>query len=86
MITIESAAFYELVEAIVARLREQHQHPEPFMQESEAMELLGIRSKTTMWKLRTEGAIAYTQPRPKIILYERASIIEYLERHKKEGF
>ena len=87
VITIEEATFYLLIEEVVARVLQQHQQePDPFVPEHVAMDMLSIRSKTTMWKLRSEGQISYTQPRHKIILYERASIIEYLEKHKKSSF
>ncbi len=60
--------------------------PNKWILESEAMSLMGIKSKSHLWKLRTEGSIAYTQPSRKHILYDRESIMEYLETHKKSTF
>ena len=45
-----------------------------------------IKSKTTMQKLRDTGAIRYTQPQKKIILYNYDSIMEYLDKHQKHTF
>ena len=86
VITIESIAFYEMVEEIVRRLEQGQKQPDRWILEDEAMKLLGIRSKTTLWKLRTEGKIAYTQPSRKVILYDRESIMEYLEKHRNNSF
>ena len=46
----------------------------------DAMELLGIKSKTTLQKLRDTFEIKYSQ-NGKIIKYSRPSIIEFLERN-----
>ena len=46
----------------------------------EVMELLGIKSKTTLQKLRDTFQIKFSQ-NGKIIKYSRPSIIEFLERN-----
>ena len=86
VITIESSAFYEIIEEIVRRLEHGQKQPNRWILEEEAMSLLGVRSKTTLWKLRTEGKIAYTQPSRKVILYDRESIMEYLEKYRNNSF
>ena len=50
------------------------------------MEILGIKSKGTLQKLRDEGKIRFSQPEKKIILYDRESIEQYLEKHAKDIF
>jgi hypothetical protein len=52
----------------------------------EAMRLLGITSKTTLQKLRNEGKIRYSHPEKKIILYDADSIDAYLELHAGDIF
>lgn len=52
----------------------------------EAMELLGIKSKTTLQKLRDEGKIRFSQPYKKVILYDRESILKFLNANSKETF
>ncbi len=87
VICLEEAAFYALIEKVVARLQ-----PTPTSKEDkwisgiEAMQLLRIKSKTTLQKLRDEGQIRYTQPEKKIILYDRDSINDFLDDFVQEPF
>ena len=87
VICLETEAFYTLVEEVVKRLKDnQSDQQDKWIQVTEAMKLLGIKSKTTLQKLRDEGSIRFAQPQKKIILYDRDSILEYLEKHAKETF
>lgn len=87
VICLEEAAFYALVEQVVARLRERHgDEKEKWISDADAMELLNIKSKTTLQKLRDEGKIRFTQPQKRIILYDRDSITAYLERNARDVF
>lgn len=87
VICLESSAFYELIKEVVDRLRQEHgiTH-DKWILADEAMKLLGIRSKSSLFKIRSEGKIRYTQPEKKIILYDRESILDYLEKHAHETF
>lgn len=84
VIVIETEAFYALLHEVVQRLKPEDK--DKWIQEPEAMELLGIKSKTTLWKLRSEGRIRYSQPSKKVILYDRNSIEDYLEDNAYETF
>ena len=54
----------------------------PWLLESEAMEILGIRSKSQMWKIRTTNPeIQVSQPSRKIILINRQSLMDWLEKN-----
>lgn len=87
VICFETQAFQKLLEEVVNRLKEKHNITEnKWITDADAMKLLGISSKTTLLKLRQTGAIRYTQPQKKVILYFRPSIEEYLEKHVKETF
>ena len=87
VICLEEAAFYTLIEQVVARLKETHgEAKEQWISDEQAMQLLNVKSKTTLQKLRDEGRIRFTQPQKKIILYDRASISEYLEHHARNTF
>ncbi|MBE7172470.1 MAG: helix-turn-helix domain-containing protein [Williamsia sp.] len=87
VICIEEAAFYELVEQVVARLKEkQGKEQENWIPDKQAMQLLNITSKTTLQKLRDEGKIRFSQPQKKIILYDRQSILDYLEKNARKTF
>ncbi|MFC2110419.1 helix-turn-helix domain-containing protein [Bacteroidota bacterium] len=52
----------------------------------EAMELLTIKSKSTLLDLRQNGEIEYSQPMKKIILYRYDSLLAYLEKHSRKTF
>jgi hypothetical protein len=87
VICLESEAFYALVEEVVDRLREkQGIAHDKWIGDDEAMRLLRISSKTTMQKYRDEGFIRFTQPSKKLILYDRDSINEFLEKNSKDTF
>lgn len=86
-ICLESEAFYALVEEVVGRMKEKSniQH-DKWISDEEAMKLPRITSHTTLQKLRDEGTIRYSQPTRKLILYDRDSILQYLEAHAKDTF
>lgn len=87
VICLEEAAFYSLVEQVVARLKETHgEEKEKWISDEQAMQLLNIKSKTTLQKLRDEGRIRFSQPQKRIILYDRDSIDTYLERNARDTF
>jgi len=85
---IDDKAFDELVIRLVAEIKQQlGAKPErKWLSPDEAMDLLHIKSKTTMQKLRDEGRIRYSQPEARVILYDRDSIEAYLEKHAKNTF
>jgi len=87
VICLHDEAFYELVEQVVERMKEKHKLPkEKWVSQERAMEILNVKSRTTIQKLRDTGAISYTQPQKKIILYDYDSIMSYLETHRKSTF
>ncbi len=87
VICLEDEAFYSLVEQVVQRIKEQRNiQQDKWISDEEAMHVLRIKSKTTLQKLRDEGKIRFSRPEKKIILYDRDSINEYLEKHAKETF
>ena len=46
--------------------------------QEEAMKVLGVKSKTTLQKLRDENKIIYSQHQPKSIMYNYNSLLKYL--------
>jgi len=87
VICLETEAFYTLIDTVVERLESQSPDIEnKWIDTEEAMTLLGIKSKTTLQKYRDNGDIRFTQPRKKIILYDRDSILDFLEGNAKETF
>lgn len=87
VICLEDAALYALVEQVFEKLKKEHgEHHEKWINDEQAMTALGIKSKTTLQKLRDEGKIRFSQPQKKVILYDRASLDEYLEKHAHDTF
>jgi hypothetical protein len=85
VICLETEAFYTLIDRVVERLESQSSDNEDkWIGTEEAMRLLGIKSKSSLQDHRDKGDIRYTQPRKKIILYDRESILEFLEGNAKE--
>ena len=71
VICLEDAAFYALVEKVVERIKEKNNiKQDKWISGKEAMTRLRIKSVTTMQRLRDTGAIRYSQPEKKIILYD----------------
>ncbi len=87
IICLESEAFYALVEEVVSRLKEKNgiEH-EKWIDDEEAMRLLHVSSKTTLQKYRDDGSIRFSQPSRKLILYDRDSILEFLNAKAKDTF
>jgi len=50
------------------------------------MEMLNIKSKTTLNSLKDKGLIEFTQPLKKLILFKRESVLAYLEKHSHKTF
>lgn len=89
VICLETEAFYKLVDNVVTRIKKDtglKADEWKWIPEEEAMAKLNISSKTTLQKLRDNGEIRFTQPRKKIILYDRDSIAAYLEKHAQDLF
>lgn len=87
VICLQDEAFYALLERIYERLKKVHNQPyDRWVNGDVAMELLNIKSKTTLQNLRDEGKIRYSQPQKKIILYDRDSINSYLEDNAHNTF
>jgi hypothetical protein len=87
IIAFEEEAFYKMIAAVVARIKAEHGVKEDkWISGAEAMQKLRITSPTTLQKLRDTGAIRFSQPEKKMILYDSDSINAYLEKHAKNPF
>lgn len=88
VICFDEPAFYAVIEQVYSKLAGNSNSAEPkrWITATDAMQLLNIKSKTSLQHLRDNGKIRYTQPQKKVILYDRQSIEEYLEKHAKQTF
>lgn len=87
VICLQEEAFYALFEKVIEHIKVKTKDvPEKWIDGEEAMRILKIKSTTTLQKLRDEGRIRFSQPQKRIILYDRDSINEYIEKHAKDTF
>jgi len=87
VICLESEAFYALIEDVVEHLKSTQTQPqEKWIDYTDAMSMLGISSKTTLQKYRNEGHIRYSQIGRKVIMYDRQSILDFLDKNAKDTF
>jgi len=87
VICLEDKAFYALIEQVVENLKEKNSiGHNKWISADDALKLLDVKSKTTLQRMRDEGRIRFSQPQKKIILYDRDSIIEYLEENAQDRF
>jgi ribosomal protein S19E (S16A) len=87
VICLQDEAFYQLIEEVVDRIKEKQQiKSDKWITPERAMEVLNVKSKTTLQKLRDTGAITFTQPQKKIILYDYDSIMDYLNKNSQKSF
>jgi hypothetical protein len=77
--------FYRLVNEVIKQMRAESAL-DRWIDGTETMQLLRITSKTTLQKLRNEGKIRFSQIGKKLILYDRVSILNYIESHAKNIF
>lgn len=86
VICLEDDAFYSILDKVYDYLNaKNNKKQDKWILPDEAMEILGVKT-TKLQELRDTGAIAFSQPSKKVILYDRESINEYLEAHKRKTF
>ena len=86
VVCLETKAFYDLIDEVVQKMMKQHKEKPRWLSGEEVMEILKISSKTTLQKLRDEGHIRFSQPMKRIIVYDRQSVLDYLDKHSRETF
>lgn len=87
IICLESEAFYKLLGLVLEKFQApKAKQGDRWISAKEAMQMLRIKSKNTLLKLRNEGRIRYSQADKKNILYDTASILDYLEDFAFETF
>lgn len=82
VISIEEKSFYQLLDKILEEVEQKFGNKEPeWIPEKDALVLLGVRSKTTLQQLRDSDQIRFSQPRKKLIMYHKPSLLEFLSAH-----
>ncbi len=85
IILMSEAEFDRKLDIAFQRFVGKMNQPPEHIGESEALQLLGLRSKTSLWKLRSTGAITYSKM-GKIIMYRRSSLLTYIKKHELTQF
>ncbi len=85
-ICIKTSAFYALLDEVIAHIDEKHQLPKEskWVDGHTAMVLLNITSRTTLQNIRDEGKIRFSKTSLKNIMYDRDSILKYIEDNAQE--
>lgn len=84
VICLEEKAFFTLFDRVVQHLKEREGiKKDKWISADETMQLLRIKSKTTLQRFRDEGRVRFMHHDKKIILYDSDSIMEYLDKHSK---
>jgi hypothetical protein len=87
VICLEDEAFYALVDKIEKYIKDkQNIKQDEWISGVEVMQMLRIKSKTTLQRLRDSGEIEVSQESKKLILYNSESIRKYIEKHSKGTF
>ena len=87
-ISINTDAFYELLDQVLQRITEVHglEKADRWVSADECMKILNIKSRTSLWELKSQGKIAYSQVSRKIVLYDRFSVLDYINQNRREAF
>ena len=87
-ICIKTSAFYALLNEVIAHIDEKYHLPKQsnWVDGETAMSLLNITSRTTLQNIRDDGKIRFSKTSPKNIMYDRESIIKYIEDNAQETF
>lgn len=87
VICLEEEAFYTLLDKSIEYLESKRENStRKWIGEADAVAMLDGVSKSTLQRMRNNGDIGYTQPSRKIILYDRESINQYLDKNAKKPF
>lgn len=88
IICLNSSAFYALLDQVVEHIDQKFNLPKEsiWIDGETAMKLLNISSRTTLQSLRDQGKIRYSQTSKKNILFDRVSILSYIESSAKNTF
>jgi hypothetical protein len=88
LIMITEDNLFELIEKAISHLEKLQgkKHKKVWLDTEETKKLLALKSDTSLFNLRTQGKIEFSQPSRKVILYKRDSILAYLEKHSHKTF
>lgn len=84
-ICMDEKVYYDLIEGLITRIKAINQiHKDPWIDVNEALKMLSISSQTTLKKFCDQGHIRVSKVTEKIVLYDRQSILNFLESQVKK--
>ena len=88
VICLKTPAFYALIDEVIAHIDSKHGLPKEnkWIGIDEAMDMLKISSRTTLQEYRDSGEIEFSKLSHKVILYNRDSILDFLNRNAQKTF
>lgn len=88
LIMISEENLWRLIERVITQMEKLQgkEHKKVWLDTEETKKLLALKSDTSLFNLRTQGKIEFSQPSRKVILYKRDSILAYLEKHSHKTF
>jgi hypothetical protein len=88
VICMQTTAFYGLLDQVIEHIDEKFKlsKESKWVTTEMALEILNIKSRTTLQEMRDSGKIRFSQPSHKHLLYDRNSLLQYIEQHAKETF
>ncbi len=87
IIRIETTAYRSLLEKTLALMKDlSRQQDDKYVTPDRAKEILGCTSDNYLRSLRDSGAIEFSSASKKIIMYNKASLVAYLDKHSKKTF
>lgn len=82
----DQETFFKLLDVFYKRIKEENSlDGEEFLSEIEAMKMLKITSKSTMFSYRANG-LPFHQIGRKVLIYKRSDLEAFINRHRVEGF
>lgn len=79
-VMMDTTAFDEIISQVINTVKAKMKtKPVDWIGEGEAMKLLGVSSKSTMFRFRTNNKIVYSKVTQKNLMYSKASVLRYLE-------
>lgn len=88
VICIDKSVFRALVTEICAHIDNKFLLPREskWVNTETALAILNLKSRTSLQAIRDSGQIRFSQPSAKQILYDRDSLISFIESHAHETF
>ena len=75
-----------LLHELMERIDTSNGDDNPWILPSQAMQILGITSKSHFWKLKSEGCFEISTPSRKVQLVNKTSLLAYIDKFKKPAF